>query len=698
MTYDTLDNQSTSDGGAQAGKLLANRYQVIRKLGEGGMGMVYLAEDTELQTRVAIKFVPPVLAGNPRAVKNLKREAVTAMQLSHENIVRLHDLHADGHQKFLVMEYIDGKTLETLLAEKPDDRLGFAETVSLARQIGAALDYAHQRHILHRDLKPSNIMVAATGEVKLLDFGIARELKDSYTRLTGHETSGTLPYMSPEQLRGQPPSSGMDVYSLAAVLYECLCGHAPFYTGDVRHQILEEPVQPLEDPRAAGVMQALAKNPEDRPDSGRALVALLDAPRVKQKKEKRGTPAVGRRGASLLLTVLLIGLGVYAFMNINTDGTPPAGRVGNGPLAFDDRPISEEPNFAHGIPIPELLSDTVDKPTKGGVRVEAITLPAKPVSGAGDMDSVSQTKAGGERPGEPVSVAPVKGNHKEVVEGSLTGQTRTNTMGMTLVYIPAGSFRMGSPETEVGRDKDEGPAHQVTITRAYWMGQTEVTVGHFRAFVTHTDYVTEAQRQGGARDVAGESDKDPQLTWENPRFWQTDREPVVCVSWNDAQAFCAWLSKIEDAVYRLPTEAQWEYACRARTASAFQWGPHPDQGSGWCNAADLTAKHTYPSRATFNWHDGLTYTGSVGKRRPNIWNLYDMHGNVWEWVQDRYFENYYTATPITNPSGPRSGGMRVMRGGSWYSKPESSRSASRHWDRPTAAVNDIGFRVIMEVD
>ena len=122
--YDTLDNTPTIDGSGQEGKLLANRYKVLRKLGEGGMGMVYLAEDTELNNhKVAIKFIPPQLAGNARAIKNLKRESQTTMGLSHPNIVRLHDLHTDGHQKFLVMEYIEGKTLEYVLAGKEDDKL-----------------------------------------------------------------------------------------------------------------------------------------------------------------------------------------------------------------------------------------------------------------------------------------------------------------------------------------------------------------------------------------------------------------------------------------------------------------------------------------------------------------------------------------------------------------------------------------------
>jgi serine/threonine protein kinase len=270
--FDTIGDLPTiSDG-----ELLANRYRILRKLGEGGMGTVFLAEDTELgNNKVAIKFIPPQLAGNARAIKNLQREAQTAMQLSHPNIVRLHDMHTDGHQKFLVMEYIEGKTLDDLLAEKADSKMTLEELLPIAEQIANGLDYAHGKKVLHRDLKPSNIMIDKNGLVKLLDFGIAREMKDSYTRVTGQETSGTLPYMSPEQLRGQPPSASMDIYSFAAVLYECLSGHPPFYTGDLRHQILNE--EPLFiDSAPEGFNQSLrlglSKDLDKRPESAFQLI------------------------------------------------------------------------------------------------------------------------------------------------------------------------------------------------------------------------------------------------------------------------------------------------------------------------------------------------------------------------------------------------------------------------------------------
>lgn len=277
--FDTLDVSPTIDGDAGGDKLLAGRYKISHKLGEGGMGMVYLAEDTELgNNKVAIKFIPPQLAGNARAIKNLKKEAQTAMQLSHPNIVRLHDLHTDGHQKFLVMEYIEGKTLEDALAEKDEDKFTLEEVLPIAEQIAAGLDYAHSRKVLHRDLKPSNIMIAKDNTVKLLDFGIAREMKDSYTRVTGNETSGTLPYMSPEQLMGENPTVAMDIYSFAAVIYECLSSHPPFYMGDIREQIRLRNIDPISNiPQAINdsLLVALSKERNQRPVLATGLISGL---------------------------------------------------------------------------------------------------------------------------------------------------------------------------------------------------------------------------------------------------------------------------------------------------------------------------------------------------------------------------------------------------------------------------------------
>ncbi len=192
--YDDPFQNATRDGSGQV--VLAGRYRIVRELGQGAMGVVYLAEDTVLENLpVAIKLPPPVLAKNKRALADLKREALLARRLTHPNIVTLRTLEETPEGVFLVMDYVDGVSLEDMLAEQP--RLAEGDVQALFSPLAHALDYAHSQGVLHRDLKPSNIMIGRDGTPLLADFGIARELKESVTRLTGRTISGTLPVHVP---------------------------------------------------------------------------------------------------------------------------------------------------------------------------------------------------------------------------------------------------------------------------------------------------------------------------------------------------------------------------------------------------------------------------------------------------------------------------------------------------------------------
>ena len=252
---------------------LAARYQIVRKLGEGGMGSVWLAEDTKLDGRqVAIKMLPVVLAANKRAIQQLKAEAKLAIQLAHPNIATVRGFEESDEGPFLVIDFIPGQTLEDLLAERggiPEDKIS-----RLFTPIADALDYAHGQKVIHRDIKPSNILIRDDGPPSIGDFGIARQMKDTMTRVTGRSTSGTLPYMSPEQLRGEAPTPAQDIYSLAATMYECVMGHPPFFRGRIEHQIenVDPDALPSESPLSLAVTQALAKSPSDRPPNARAIL------------------------------------------------------------------------------------------------------------------------------------------------------------------------------------------------------------------------------------------------------------------------------------------------------------------------------------------------------------------------------------------------------------------------------------------
>ena len=270
MNDNTISNDMTM-GGAN-GTLLAGRYRVVRQLGQGGMGSVWLAEDTVLDNRqVAIKMLPSVLVSNKRAYKQIKSEALVSLKLSHPNIAPFRSFEDNGGNPFLVVDYIEGQSLDDYLAEK--GTLSEDETIKLLKPIAEALDYAHGEGVIHRDVKPANIMIRKDGHPFILDFGIAREVQETMTMVTGKLSSGTLMYMSPEQVRGLAPTASQDVYSLAAVAYECLVGHPPFYRGQIEYQIVNEPVValPVVFRLAKNIALNLQKDPASRLDLCRAL-------------------------------------------------------------------------------------------------------------------------------------------------------------------------------------------------------------------------------------------------------------------------------------------------------------------------------------------------------------------------------------------------------------------------------------------
>jgi hypothetical protein len=267
---------------------------------------VWLAEDTKLDGRqVAIKMLPAVLVANKRAIQQLKAEAKVAIQLAHPNIATLRAFEESEEGPFLVMDYIKGQTLEDLLADR--GTLSEDEIVRLFTPVAQALDYAHKLRIVHRDIKPSNILIRDDGIPLLTDFGIARELKDSMTRVTGRSTSGTLPYMAPEQVKGEPPSPAQDIYSLAATMYECIAGRPPFHRGQIEHQILNEPAPPISveyGSCSSWIMAALDKEPSRRPSSAASLVLPHgDLP------ARQGIPLRSGRWVPLLLWQITLGFG-----------------------------------------------------------------------------------------------------------------------------------------------------------------------------------------------------------------------------------------------------------------------------------------------------------------------------------------------------------------------------------------------------
>jgi formylglycine-generating enzyme required for sulfatase activity len=265
--------------------------------------------------------------------------------------------------------------------------------------------------------------------------------------------------------------------------------------------------------------------------------------------------------------------------------------------------------------------------------------------------------------------------------------TWTNSLGMKLVAIPAGTFQMGASAKEISSAihgelpkgmMHETPQHTVTLTQPFSIGMHEVSVGQFRVFVEETGYQTTSERWLADH---GRSPKQP--VWNDPAHYSTaDDLPVTGVSWEDAVQFCKWLSQREGVTYRLPTEAEWEYACRAGTT-----GP-------WCCEEEELGDYAVMSRL---WSDGPC---PIGQRLPNAWGLHDMHGNVWEWCQDYYSASFYETSPDTDPvclELPADGDNHSLRSGGYFAGSRAIRSTMRRSHDASVAYADrghaIGFRV-----
>lgn len=277
----------------QPNQIVGNgRYTLRWLLGEGGKCMVWQAQDERLNETVALKFLSPEAGADPRMLHELRKEALRARRLAHQNIVQLYDMYeAPDELPFMIMEFVDGGSLHTRRAQAKPQILRWEEFLKpLTLQLCHALEHAHSESLVHRDLKPANVMVDSRGRAKLADFGISAAVNDAYTTILGlRDTRGTVTFMSPQQMDGEPPHPTDDVYALGATLYELLTSRAPFFTGDIAHQVRQVPPQPIQACQqelkidnpippnvSALIMACLRKNPAERPPSAWEVAKHID--------------------------------------------------------------------------------------------------------------------------------------------------------------------------------------------------------------------------------------------------------------------------------------------------------------------------------------------------------------------------------------------------------------------------------------
>jgi formylglycine-generating enzyme required for sulfatase activity len=602
MAYDPFINQSQDRGGVampslKEGQWFFNRrYELVRKLGAGGMGVVWLAQDHTEETLVALKFLPTVLVQHEGEMKRLKEEVRAGKELRHPGIVATYALEVEGSTAAMVIEYVEGKTLAELLAAQERGFFEPAEITGWARDLAETVDYLHRdARRIHRDIKPANILVDSAGRVRLMDFGISRRVQESVTRHSktseGHcDSSATLAYASPQQLAGKPAHPADDLYSLGALLYELLTGTPPFFRGnaeEVRGQVKHEPVTPLMERRAELVSEGLDSSMGEKVS---AVVETAVLACLAKELEKR--PASAKSVCEAFTTK-------------------------SGPLT----------------------------PLSGAARAEpptnSISGPRSPVTGQTEQLSGASLLDDG-----------FMGKQVEVI---LPGGVK-----LALCFCPPGTFTMGSPHGENGRTDDEEQV-QVTLTQPFWLARTALTQAQWSA-------LTKKARFWRIQ------------TGKFPSRFKGDTLPVENVSAKDADEFIERLNEHVPCPgwrWELPSEAQWEYACRA--GSPGEWGWVRDNRMGTLDE--------------MGWFGGKACNGTrqVGIKKPNVWGLYDMHGNVWEWCRDHWDGG--ARLPGGKDPLSTSGDGRVNRGGSWRSNgPSTCRAAYRYGNSPDDRGDNLGFR------
>jgi serine/threonine protein kinase/formylglycine-generating enzyme required for sulfatase activity len=750
-------------------------YEIVKELGRGGMGVVYLAHNRLMDRPEVLKVMSKALVGQPAAVERFLREIRSAARLDHPNAVTAHSAHQLGDLLVLSMQYVDGEDLARVVRER--GALPVAHACYCAHQAALALQRGHELGLVHRDIKPGNLLLAKQGKrpvVKLIDFGLAKARSEvaPEQELTGtNQMMGTPGYTAPEQLLdAKHADTRSDIYSLGCTLYCLLAGKSPFQ-GKTSYAILlaqqAGEIRPLREARpevpeglATVVTKMMAKDPAARfqtpGEVARALVPFISPPKeapakaggsgqqpvaspgearpavllpetgssagithggaTPSKRRPKAKPSKASRrvrggkrmwlaavGAVVLLAGVVI-LGAFVLRVKTPNGTVVIENVPSGAEARvdgevvtvsrngDTLTIATLPEGPHRLKVTlggrEILSSDVT--VKFGR--EPVRLRAEPTSSAAELRPVPTPATGGREPdgaggskqGVPqvrerpkpldctgpdgVSAADVR-RAQEAWAAYLGRQVEETVdiadgVKVTFVLVPPGKFRMGSPETEANRSNDEA-LHTVVLTEPFDLGKTEVTQAQYKA-----------------------------LTGKEPsKFKGSGDLPVEQVSWEEARDYGVELTKklSDKHAYRLPTEAEWEYACRGGRPSSQAFGIG-DGRSLSSRDANFNGTEPYGGAAKGDW---LGKTTKVGFYAANALGLYDMHGNVWEWCADTY--GPYPTGEVTNPTGPTEGPDRVIRGGGWVSDGRVCRAAYHGRFQPGYRDSFVGFRLARSV-
>ena len=690
-------------------------YRIDRVLGQGTFGITYLAYtkvtvDGDLgklqpEIPVAVKefFMGDINGREGSTVTTggsgelfdkyrhkFARESANLANLNHANIVKVVETFEANGTSYYVMEYCGGGSLDARIAECGG--LPQGEALRYFGQIASALSYMHSRRMLHLDLKPGNVMLRTGGEAVLIDFGLSKQFTDdgepeSSTTIGG----GTPGYASLEQANYNEDDSEsklpvtMDVYSLGATLYKMLTGKRPPVASDVLARFPEQPLRDhgVSDNVIAAIRHAMQPIPANRYQSVAAFAAALDC-------ASEATEAVDREEEP---EVVLVddGRQPVAEPQPHTPAAEPARANQEQHEYPEPEPEPEQPRrkwlpWVVGVavaaiafvavmllqPKPQPAIEVPEDLITAVTQSDTVSADEQPVQQVAQQPQKPEPQQTQQQPVQPVQQQPVEQPQPTRPEPQQPVQQpqrpvqqqpepeptptpeperpQHNLPDIAMVYMSGGTFTMGAT-SEQGSDAydREKPAHSVTLS-GYYIGKYEVTQELWKA-------------------VMG----------SNPSYYKGDNLPVEQVSWNDVQEFLRKLNAMTGKRYRLPTEAEWEFAARGGNSS---------------RGYKYSGGNSFGSVAWY-WENSGIRTHAVGTKSPNELGIYDMSGNVWEWCQDWYNSSYYGSSPRTNPQGPNSGSYRVCRGGGWRSSARDCRVSYRDSYTPDFRYYYLGFRLAL---
>ena len=729
-------------------------YEVVRVLRAGDFDMTYLASDRNSNATVVLKeYLPSEIvrrtADNSVApqedtfredfkwgMAQFLDQARTLAQLQHPNIVRVHRSFAAQGTAYMAMEYVEGATLAEVRARR--GALSESALLDMLQPLLAGLAVVHEANLLHGDIKPENIILRSEGgSPVLLDFGAARQAIGA--RIRPETPVGTPGYAPPEQYSAQGDQGPWtDLYALGGVCYLALTGQKP---ADATDQSRQDPLTPLRRlcgdhvsaPTLDAIGWALRVDAPGRPQDVAAWRAEFfgeaEAPAAESVEpegeaeapadsgEAESAPSLGPIRlpwrniliwGGLVALVVLVGVVGYQGMRDKAEQSQRAAESARQAASEEERAaeaardVASEGERAAEAVVEERPAESSGQVALGREREAEAARQAAALEQERAAEPSGQVALEREREAEAARQAALERERQEAAarqaalerereaeaarqaaleeerqaeaarqaalereqeaeaarqaaleEERQAEAARQVGTSMEFVWIRPGSFKMGSPSSERGCDDesrhcdDEGPVHKVEISQGFWLGKYEVTQGQWKA-------------------VMG----------RNPSEFQgDDRRPVERVSWRDVQTFIGRLNDAAgESLYRLPSEAEWEYACRA--GSSGRWAGRRLGDYAW-----------YRKNSGYG-------TKAVGGKSPNRWGLHDMHGNVAEWVQDWYDEDYYASSPRMDPRGPASGSYRVLRGGHFISSAQYVRSALRYHTSPSNNDGHFGVRLV----